>query len=157
MPAKTPLVGFNVRSSARFTQTDAMDQVQRATGRRVGMVVNLCNTTRYYAPEVFQVSRVRFQHLPTRGGGQVPSRRQLRRFAAVCDDFTREHPEELILVHCTHGLNRTGYFIAAYMCMSMGSSVETAVQAFSDARPPGIQRENLLAALHARTTLSVTQ
>ena len=43
---------------------------------------------------------------------------------------------EYIGIHCTHGINRTGYLIAYYMCEKKGVSVEEAIEAFNTSRKP---------------------
>ncbi|KAJ9596765.1 hypothetical protein L9F63_012196, partial [Diploptera punctata] len=49
--------------------------------------------------------------------------------------------DSLIGVHCTHGLNRTGYFICRYMSLRMGFTPTEAISAFEDARGYKIERQ----------------
>ncbi|KAG7246724.1 hypothetical protein CRUP_031429 [Coryphaenoides rupestris] len=53
-------------------------------------------------------------------------------------------------VHCTHGFNRTGFLICAYLVEKMDWSVEAAVAAFSLSRPPGIYKGDYLKELFRR-------
>lgn len=43
---------------------------------------------------------------------------------------------EFIGVHCTHGINRTGYMIANYMCREKGVKPRQAINAFEKSREP---------------------
>ena len=43
---------------------------------------------------------------------------------------------DLIGVHCTHGLNRTGYFIVYYLIEQHKMSVEDAIKLFDESRKP---------------------
>ncbi|KAI2644296.1 mRNA-capping enzyme [Labeo rohita] len=53
-------------------------------------------------------------------------------------------------VHCTHGFNRTGFLICAYLVEKMDWSIEAAVAAFAQARPPGIYKADYLKELFRR-------
>jgi hypothetical protein len=56
------------------------------------------------------------------------------------DDHHGDHASliPVVVVHCTHGLNRTGYLIVRYLIATHGYSVKKALQIFQDARPPGL-------------------
>lgn len=53
-------------------------------------------------------------------------------------------------MHCTHGFNRTGFLIISYMVEKMDCSVEAALMAFAQARPPGIYKEDYIKELFRR-------
>ncbi|XP_048452684.1 mRNA-capping enzyme-like [Rhincodon typus] len=53
-------------------------------------------------------------------------------------------------VHCTHGFNRTGFLICAYLVEKMDWSIEAAVATFAQARPPGIYKGEYLQELFSR-------
>lgn len=61
-----------------------------------------------------------------------------------------DNPLDAIGVHCTHGFNRTGFLIVAYMVERMDCSVEAALLAFAQARPPGIYKEDYIRELFRR-------
>ena len=56
----------------------------------------------------------------------------------------------MIAVHCTHGFNRTGFLICAFLVEKHDWSVEAAVNAFARARPPGIYKGSYLRELFRR-------
>ena len=53
-------------------------------------------------------------------------------------------------VHCTHGFNRTGFLIISYLILEVDWSLSAAVQAFAEARSPGIYKQDYLDELHKR-------
>ncbi|GKB01545.1 mRNA-capping enzyme-like protein isoform X2 [Tanacetum coccineum] len=54
------------------------------------------------------------------------------------------HSNKYVLVHCTHGHNRTGYMIVQFLIRSESISVSEAINRFSKARPPGIYKQDYL-------------
>lgn len=76
--------------------------------------------------------------------GECPSNVQINRFIRICSDFLRIHPGRKIAVHCTHGFNRTGFMICAYMVQELGWSISLAIDHFSKCRQPGIYRQEYI-------------
>ncbi|KAJ1630486.1 protein-tyrosine phosphatase-like protein, partial [Pavlovales sp. CCMP2436] len=50
----------------------------------------------------------------------------------------------VVAVHCTHGVNRTGFLIASYLVRRHRFSVREALQHFTGARFPGMWRQELV-------------
>uniref|UniRef100_A0A2A4JI19 Tyrosine specific protein phosphatases domain-containing protein n=1 Tax=Heliothis virescens TaxID=7102 RepID=A0A2A4JI19_HELVI len=63
------------------------------------------------------------------------------------DEFLGKDCEFLIGVHCTHGLNRTGYMVCRYMRDRLGVPAKDAIKKFEKARGYQIERENYIADL----------
>ena len=55
-----------------------------------------------------------------------------------------EHEEGLVAVHCSHGLNRTGYLIIRYLVDRLGVEPEEAIRRFNKARGFPLQRASIL-------------
>ncbi|KAI4498739.1 hypothetical protein M0802_006206 [Mischocyttarus mexicanus] len=55
--------------------------------------------------------------------------------------------DDVIGVHCTHGINRTGYLICRYLVEKLGWKSEDALQAFEEARGYPIYRDEYIAAI----------
>uniref|UniRef100_A0A674E1N8 RNA guanylyltransferase and 5'-phosphatase n=1 Tax=Salmo trutta TaxID=8032 RepID=A0A674E1N8_SALTR len=68
---------------------------------------------------------VKYVKLQCKGHGECPSTETTEMFIRLS-------------VHCTHGFNRTGFLICAYLVEKMDWSIEAAVAAFAQARIPGI-------------------
>lgn len=48
------------------------------------------------------------------------------------------------------GFNRTGFVVCSYLVQALGMSVDEALAAFEEARPPGVKHEKFVAELHRR-------
>lgn len=118
---------------------------------KLGMWIDLTNTKRFYDRQVVEEQGgTRYIKLQCRGHGETPSEEQTHAFINIIDDFINERPLDLIGVHCTHGFNRTGFLIVSYMVERMDCSVEAAVRAFAEARPPGIYKQDYIKELYRR-------
>ena len=62
-----------------------------------------------------------------------------------------EETDGLVGVHCTHGLNRTGYLICRFLIERKDWNPEEAIKAFDDARGHKQDRKNYLEDLKKRT------
>lgn len=126
-----------LQDNERFTPEMLMEQCPK-----LGLVVDLTNTRRYYNGEVFMSRGIRYKkiHCP---GHVIPAGRILKEFFSTVDAFLNESDEQdkLVGVHCTHGLNRTGYFICRYLNLRMGFEAKDAISAFEKARGYKIERE----------------
>ena len=74
------------------------------------MVVDLTYTYKYYdGKSQFEARGTRYLKLLTQGGGHTcPSQQHLELFMREVDALWARFPERPIVVHCTHGINRTG-------------------------------------------------
>lgn len=116
----------------------------------MGLLVDLTNTTRFYDRNEIEKEGVRYVKLQCKGHGECPSPDTTAMFIRLCEHFIEKNTTELIGVHCTHGFNRTGFLICAYLVEKMDWSVEAAVAAFSQARAPGIYKGEYLKELFRR-------
>lgn len=57
---------------------------------------------------------------------------------------------DIVGVHCTHGFNRTGFLIAAYLVEKYDYDIAAAIQTFASARPPGIYKQDYINELFRR-------
>lgn len=139
---KTPLSA----PSSRWTPEHVTGAVHAMTGAPPALVINLCNTNRLYDARDF---RCPVRWLRQRGGGALPSERDVERFLGVCDSFFMT-PMRLtgpLVVHCTHGQNRSGYLVVQLLMRRFNFTPHDALTAFAAARPPGIEREAYRAAI----------
>ena len=91
-------------------------------------IVDLTNTDRYYRPQ--ECEELGWTHVKIRmeGHGTIPSQTSVEKFYSFV--LETEADGGLIGVHCTHGLNRTGYLISRYLIEKLGWEPETAIAAF---------------------------
>lgn len=149
---KTPLSNrFDRAMSPDFYfQPDMIFKFVKSNKIRLGLWIDLTNTNRFYDRREVEDSNCRYVKLQCRGHGETPSKEQTQSFIEIVDDFINDHPIEMIGVHCTHGFNRTGFLIISYMVEKMDCSVEAALMAFAQARPPGIYKEDYIRELFKR-------
>ncbi|XP_061655164.1 uncharacterized protein LOC133489907 isoform X3 [Phyllopteryx taeniolatus] len=96
--------------SQTFGPWELLDAIRR-DGQELGLVVDLTFTTRYYRPQDLPVS-LGYVKVLTKGH-VVPADNAIFAFKRAVRRFLRDNGDndKLIGVHCTHGLNRTGYMI----------------------------------------------
>ncbi|KAH8384738.1 hypothetical protein KR093_007128 [Drosophila rubida] len=114
----------------------------------LGLIVDLTNTDRYYNPQTFKDQKVEHQKLMI-PGHHTPSRALSQRFCEYVTNFLEANADndKLIGVHCTHGVNRTGYLICYFMITKMNMAPKLAIQTFADARGHQIERDNYTSSL----------
>ncbi|KAH8250840.1 hypothetical protein KR038_008492 [Drosophila bunnanda] len=114
----------------------------------LGLIIDLTNTNRYYHPNAFAANNLRHQKLMI-PGKETPPRALSKRFCGFVADFLAENADndKLIGVHCTHGVNRTGYLICYFMITMMKKSPQEAIETFAAARGHKIERQNYMSSL----------
>ncbi|GLE07672.1 hypothetical protein PINS_up018275 [Pythium insidiosum] len=126
-------------------------QEQAAMGHDIRLVIDLTNTGKYYDGAVeFAESPIEYVKLSIEGFKAAPRRHDVDKFVAIVDEFLGRVPDGNIGVHCTHGLNRTGFLIVSYLVERCEYSLQDALQAFSDARPPGLIKHMYIEELYRR-------
>lgn len=116
----------------------------------MGFLVDLTNTSRFYDRTEIEKEGIKYFKLQCKGHAECPTEEITSMFIRLCENFILQHPMELIGVHCTHGFNRTGFLICAYLVEKMDWSIEAAVATFAQARPPGIYKGEYLQELFSR-------
>ncbi|XP_005858454.1 PREDICTED: mRNA-capping enzyme isoform X1 [Myotis brandtii] len=117
---------------------------------KMGLLVDLTNTSRFYDRNDIEKEGIKYIKLQCKGHGECPTTENTETFIRLCERFNERSPPELIGVHCTHGFNRTGFLICAFLVEKMDWSIEAAVATFAQARPPGIYKGDYLKELFRR-------
>lgn len=117
---------------------------------KMGLLIDLTNTNRFYDKTMVENEDCKYLKLQCRGHGEAPSKDQTQTFMQVCDHFIRQHPLEVIGIHCTHGFNRSGFLIISYLVEKLDWSVDAAFRHFGLMRPPGIYKEDYIQELFQR-------
>lgn len=109
------------------------------------MILDLTNTDRYYPVNrdrtVAGMKHIKF-NLP--GHGQYVNERALAEIFEHVINFARESPGQYVGVHCTHGFNRTGLVICAFLAHHRRLDINAAIDDFARARQDGIYREEVI-------------
>uniref|UniRef100_A0A915IW42 Uncharacterized protein n=1 Tax=Romanomermis culicivorax TaxID=13658 RepID=A0A915IW42_ROMCU len=151
IPMKTPLCDVyddQVPETCRF-YVPMVFNVFKNHGK-IGFWIDLTNTDRFYDKDDVEKCGATYYKLLCKGHGECPSEDKTRLFIHACKVFVKNNPDSLIAVHCTHGFNRTGFLIAAYLIEEKSWSAEAVVQAFAESRPPGIYKQDYLEELFKR-------
>ncbi|XP_070389458.1 RNA/RNP complex-1-interacting phosphatase-like [Dermacentor albipictus] len=120
-----------------------------------GLGIDLTNTDRYYDHNCV-VSRG-VAHIKIRcPRACVPNERVVKSFFAAVGEFVAkpDNDDKLVGVHCTHGVNRTGYVVCRYMVDKLGIAPATAIEGFQKARGHNFDRQEYVSNLRARSLQS---
>ncbi|XP_010423938.1 PREDICTED: mRNA-capping enzyme isoform X1 [Camelina sativa] len=153
IPSKVPLsesYNEHVPPGKRYSFKQVVRN-QRINGRKLGLVIDLTNTTRYYPTLELKKDGIKHVKIACRGRDAVPDNVSVNNFVNEVIHFilNQKHTKKYILVHCTHGHNRTGFMIVHYLMRSTPTmNVTQALKMFSDARPPGIYKADYIDALY---------
>ncbi|KAF0287105.1 Tyrosine-protein phosphatase [Amphibalanus amphitrite] len=83
-------------------------------------------------------------------GHVIPNGAVMRRFFDTMDSYLADDRRTGVIgVHCTHGVNRTGYMVCRYMISKLGFAPDQAIAAFNKARGHDLERANYLMDLRA--------
>uniref|UniRef100_A0A2D4L3L5 RNA/RNP complex-1-interacting phosphatase n=1 Tax=Micrurus paraensis TaxID=1970185 RepID=A0A2D4L3L5_9SAUR len=130
----------------RFSPLDLITQVKEQK-EELGLIIDLTYTTHYYEPmelpDTLQYCKILTM------GHKVPNHAIVSKFKSTVKKFLREnqHNDKLIGVHCTHGLNRTGYLVCRYLIDVEGMDPNRAIELFNRCRGHPIERKNYISAL----------
>jgi len=124
------------------------DLIEAIPSPGLGLVIDLTFTTRYYDSQKFTSNEIGHKKVMTKGH-EIPNSFVVKQFYAAVDEVLAKEDRKLIGVHCTHGLNRTGYLICRYMIQKLGVDPEVAIAAFDEAR--GHKQERLNYINHLKT------
>ncbi|KAM7384901.1 hypothetical protein PAMA_011997 [Pampus argenteus] len=146
VPLKASL-NSRVAESDSFSLWELLDSVQ-SQNQELGLIIDLTFTTRYYQLSDVPQSCCYIKILTK--GHRVPPDATILSFKRAVTHFLNENcdNDKLIGVHCTHGLNRTGYLVCRYLIDVDGLELTAAVELFNACRGHRIERQNYLLDLH---------
>lgn len=141
VPFKTPLHLFqfhdNLMQEHKWTPVDVMERVPN-----LGLVIDLTyKTPCYYNPLDFLENGVGHEKILCEGH-VIPPDSIFHKFCDTVDAFLCENPDLIVGVHCTHGVNRTGYMICRYLVEKRGYTAENALKEFALMRGYPLERDN---------------
>ncbi|XP_020255884.1 mRNA-capping enzyme isoform X3 [Asparagus officinalis] len=152
IPSKVPLdESYNdlVAPGKRYSSKQVINSLRR-NQRELGLVIDLTNTTRYYSPSEWTKLGIKHIKIRCKGRDAVPDNESVNSFVYEVMQFLsrHKHSKKYILVHCTHGHNRTGFMIINFLMRSQPMHVAEAVNVFAQKRPPGIYKQDYIEALY---------
>ncbi|VDN05467.1 unnamed protein product [Thelazia callipaeda] len=152
---KTPLKrNFFEVHGRQFDMQSAFDiktllDLANTRGKKIGLVIDLTNSDRYYNPSEWIDAGVNYEKIRCIGRGTNISEESVKKFYSIVSSFLSQHiyTGELIGVHCTHGLNRTGFMICRYLVEVDNWDVNCAIQHFEYCRGYKIERKEYIYSL----------
>ncbi|KAM6106788.1 RNA/RNP complex-1-interacting phosphatase [Pterocles gutturalis] len=140
----------NLPPEERFSPHDLLKKIKEQK-EELGLIIDLTYTTRYYGPEELPATLCYSKILTM--GHEIPNRQTIFQFKCVVKKFLRDNKDndKLIGVHCTHGLNRTGYLVCRYLIDVEGMEPDAAIELFNKARGHPIERTNYIQDLQKRS------
>uniref|UniRef100_A0A8C2A7W9 RNA/RNP complex-1-interacting phosphatase n=1 Tax=Cyprinus carpio TaxID=7962 RepID=A0A8C2A7W9_CYPCA len=134
---------YNLTPSDVFGPFDLV-RILEEEGQQLGLIIDLTNTTRYYNVE--DLPNTLYHLKISTVGHEVPNDATILSFKKAVRHFLHgnENNEKLIGVHCTHGLNRTGYLICRYLIDVDGMNPQKAINLFNESRGHSVERQNYL-------------
>ncbi|VDM48931.1 unnamed protein product [Toxocara canis] len=156
VPFKTPLgSNFFVNRGNGFAPEDVFEtrtllDYANGHGREIGLVIDLTATNRYYDPREWIDQGIEYAKVECMGHTAHSQEDTIRRFFEIVSDFLTHNAnnDKLIGVHCTHGLNRTGYMICRYLVEVEGWDPKTAIEQFELSRGYKIERMQYVTSLY---------
>ncbi|KAM7335093.1 hypothetical protein ACRRTK_005570 [Alexandromys fortis] len=132
-----------------FSPLDLFNKIQEQN-EELGLIIDLTYTHRYYKAEDLPETISYIKILTV--GHQVPDNGTIFKFKCAVKEFLKKNKDndKLIGVHCTHGLNRTGYLICRYLIDVEGMRPDDAIELFNSCRGHCIERQNYIENLQNR-------
>ena len=106
---------------------------------------------KYYQPSECAKLNLWYKKIFIPGGEVVPAEKEVLEFFSVVSELSASDVDGLIGVHCTHGLNRTGYMICRYLIEKKGLDPDVAIDVFDLSRGHKQERENYLMHLRSKS------
>ena len=148
LPMKTPLDSKwdQIVPVVRRHSIESILKRQTELGRRIGLTVDLTKGDRYYHGSEWEKKGVRYAKIRCAGHGSSPTPQEVDLFHSIVYSWRQDNPDSYIIVHCTHGHNRTGFMICHHILRASIETMRVAdfVYQFAKARPPGIYKKDYL-------------
>jgi hypothetical protein len=145
---KTPL-GKNVAYKYYKEFQVYSQEIVKELGMDICCIVDISGTNKQRYNKDDLPANTQMHKIPT-DQQMLPSEQQLEQFCNLIDTCIKEHNNKLTLVHCTYGVNYTGYFLSYYLASRRAVPVEVAVSYFAVSRKVAMYDAELLDSLYKR-------
>jgi atypical dual specificity phosphatase len=109
-------------------------------------IIDLTFTDKYYKPKQDDFAATKVTHHKFKiPGKKLPTPEMLKTIMDTMENLVKE--KKVMGVHCTHGINRTGYIICTFMVERLGWEPQAAIDAFGVARGIPIQHQEYIDAV----------
>uniref|UniRef100_A0A0N5AIA5 TYR_PHOSPHATASE_2 domain-containing protein n=1 Tax=Syphacia muris TaxID=451379 RepID=A0A0N5AIA5_9BILA len=149
---KTPInsrLATKIAKEQRFNISDLFRTVAER-GLSFGLIIDLTDTDRYYDKGDVEGMCIPYEKINCPGRSFAERDDLVESFGVVVDSFLEANLDNdlIIGVHCTNGINRSGYLICRYLIDRLGWTSHEAIDAFEKARGYPIERGSYIRAIH---------
>jgi hypothetical protein len=139
---KVNLLPIKVPLGPKFGEDECMHLLeeyisdQGKAGRKVKYVIEVSGSSAEfsnYTKESILEMGLKYFQVTTRPKTQI-SDDQVTTFISYIEYIFKREPESYVLVHCTHGVNRTGFYICSYLVRKLNIPVHIALAYFAISR-----------------------
>lgn len=122
----------------------------------VSDIIDISHEAPPYDPETFS-GDIKYHKYPT-VSKIPPTLDEVAGFIKLVDSIRESRgwdDNRVIACHCHYGFNRTGFFVCTYLIERLDFTVQEAIDAFKEARPPGIRHPHFVNELFERYCLGL--
>lgn len=123
--------------------------------KKISLILDLNRSNVYYNFEEFikdhpEHDYIRYERVSLEDN-EVPNSKEVEKIHQIMDEhFDGEDNDDVIVIHCFNGRNRTGYAVCSYLCKKLNISGEKAIKLFQEARGLQFEHEKLTEDLKLR-------
>jgi pimeloyl-ACP methyl ester carboxylesterase/protein-tyrosine phosphatase len=122
-------------------------------------VIDISHDAPIYDTHTLEDGGIQYHKFPT-VSKIPPTPVEVADFIALVDRLRAEmeassNAHKAVAVHCHYGYNRTGFFCCSYLIERQNYGVQQALDAFREAKPPGIRHDHFVDALWVRYTVGL--
>mgnify|MGYP000986006404 CR=1 FL=1 len=150
LPVKAPLsieMNAHLPQENQFFWPEVLEFAANQ-GKPIACVMSFANSLKFYEPKDLP-QEILFQHHPI-SFQQRLTRKQLRQIFDKMAEY--DSKGQGIVIHCTHGVNRTGYIVCKYLNERKNFTIEEAISLFEDCRGQAIENGYYLNALRNQSS-----
>jgi len=113
-----------------FTTTDLLKYNNEILNNKLGFIIDLTNTYKFYDPKIFTQNNIFYLKIVNKGFQDLPSISNVKYFIECVDYYISKYPNNIIGIHCTHGCNRSGFYLISYLIERLNYPIEDAINTF---------------------------
>jgi protein tyrosine phosphatase len=109
---------------------------QSKSGRNITAIIDVSGTShpfKYYTQQSIGKLKLKYKKVTTKPRETITDD-MVNNFCSLVDTCFSNKPNTYILVHCTHGVNRTGFYICNYLVRMLSIPVHIALAYFAISR-----------------------
>lgn len=153
LPIKTPMMRkkwlVNTKPEDQFDMIALIKELNaNGNGKKVGLVIDLSETdSGYYNWDTLWekneelLEKIEYKKLKF-GLEEIPTRTMLNKAYDILNKNLFK--DQIVIIHCTRGVNKTGHAVAYFMCKRLGMKPAEAIKKFEDARGHPIEKKAII-------------